>query len=223
MLDADRLAVEPHRGAVVDRLEAERPLERRVRVRELEVLAVPADPAAHRLVGGVAQVPHVRDLDLRPSGGRRRAHPALLDPLVFVVEPEQPVPVEQVPALGAVLVEGLLVRLLGARRGRQGHEQRERGQEESQRSTHHGQSQHGLRRIVGSARATRLVADRRGDREQLDSRAAQRPVAAHAHALHDRQARRSGAPRDAAGAGRVASAAAGSTACTAGSRRPPGA
>src|SRR3954469_24374447 len=50
--------------------------------------------------------------------------------------------------------------------------------------------------------ATRLVADRGGDGEDLDRGARQRALTLHAHALHDRQ-RAAGAPGQPSGPGGV--------------------
>ena len=113
---ADRLAVEPDLRAVVDRLEAHHPRRPLGGRRELEVLAVPPDPAEERLRAVVADVPRVGDRDLLPAGD-----PGLeLGAALVVVELEQPGAVHQVAAGGTGLVERLVARRgddrLGARR-----------------------------------------------------------------------------------------------------------
>ncbi len=134
----DAPAVEPDRGAVVDRLEAHGPLERAARLGQREVLAVPADAADHRLVRVVPEVPHVRRPDPAPAGGARAPVPAAAEALVARVAAEQPRAVHQVATGRALVVEGLLGGLVGRRRAaRQGEQQqREQGQDQSQGASH---------------------------------------------------------------------------------------
>ena len=111
-------AVEPHPRAVVDRLEAHRPLERPARVGQREVLAVPADAADHRGGRVVAEVPDVRHRDACSSrrGCRLRFQP-LPRPWLLGSRRNSHWPVHQVAAGGALVVEGLGRRLVGGRRG----------------------------------------------------------------------------------------------------------
>ena len=135
---AHGLAVEPHARAVVDRLEAHRPLERLARLRHREVLAVPADAADHRGRRVVPEVPHARHLHASPAGRAAAAVPAAPDPPVAGIEAEQPRAVHQVPARRTVVVERLVRRLVRGRRAarQRQEEQRGEGQEESQAAGH---------------------------------------------------------------------------------------
>ena len=114
---ADLAPVEVDPRAVVDRLEAHGPLERGALVGQLEVLAVPADGAAHRRLRVVADVPDVRHRDGRPARRRALALEVLPDALVGAVEPEQPLAVDEEAAGGPVRVERLGRRHVGGLRG----------------------------------------------------------------------------------------------------------
>ena len=113
---ADLAAVEPHRGPVVDGLEADDPaavglahVARERLGREREVAAVPADRAVHARRRDVAGVVGVGNRHRGPAVGRRDvAKPALRLAHVGRVGAVQPGASEQIPAGLAVLVEGPL-------------------------------------------------------------------------------------------------------------------
>ena len=199
---ADRLAVEPDPRAVVDRLEAHHPGQRAVGAR-----------AARSPCGTSRSPPAIDAFESSPrfqtfgtvTGVQPAvaglAHEALLDALVGRVEPEQPLAVHQVAARRARRGRASCSRACRPPRRPRGGPARASASDEAEqaRDAHHGHSQHGARRQAAVAHGTgRLAADRIRQREQLDAAAGQRPLAAHAHALDDRQAV-AGPPDHAAG------------------------
>ena len=127
---AERLAVQPHAGAVVDRLEAQHPLGCLGSTGQAEVLAVPVHRAEIAPVGEVARVRGVGHGRRRPAGeALLRLQPLRRPPRRSGRRGGATAPSEQVTARGPVPVEGAGLGPIGRGRGGRGDTDEQRAQQ----------------------------------------------------------------------------------------------